>query len=46
MSKTKLITKRKCPAGETYVFSCGADSWSANDNQVVAREFIKPAKEE
>lgn len=23
MSKTKLITKRKCPAGETYVFKNG-----------------------
>ena len=29
-----------------YVFSCGADSWSATDNQVVARQLIKPAEEE
>ena len=32
--------------GKHYVFSCGADSWSANDNQVVARQLIKSAEEE
>lgn len=33
-------------AGKHYVFSCGADSWSANDNQVVERQLVKPAEEE
>ena len=32
-------------AGKHYVFSCGADSWSANDNQVVERQLVKPAEE-
>ena len=30
MSKTKLITKRKCPAGETYVFKNGVFSLTTN----------------
>ena len=33
-------------AGKHYVFSCGADSWSAEDNYTVTRQLIKPAEEE
>ena len=33
-------------AGKHYVFSCGADSWSAEDNYTITRQLIKPAEEE